>query len=273
MKKLLTMRRYIVTLLFAMIVIGFYHFVEINLFSFDFLKRTKNALFDLRDIPSSDEETLLFNISSLQLEELQGKIDSLLTGQPKKIGVSLCHYDKFPQHLVNRFKNDNRVVFVNCKDSGPGSLSRIVEDSNIVTHFRTDKQDYFELLLTNFKGRGHGVERINYGQNPDFVFKRELSTSYHWFDSDFLEGKTVLLGYMGDCLTDSIYYYKDCRITPLNKYYGQGNMLPDMYDIEISANILRTIKRNEFINEVNPIVRIFFIPRFQPVQRVDADVY
>jgi hypothetical protein len=46
---------------------------------------------------------------------------------------------------------------------------------------------------------------------------------------------------MGDFLTDSVYYYQNCRITPLNSYYGEGGILPDRYNIEISANILSSL--------------------------------
>jgi hypothetical protein len=63
-------------------------------------------------------------------------------------------------------------------------------------------------------------------------------------------------------LTDSIYYYTNCRVTPLNGYYGASNILPDMYDIEISANIIRTINDNDFINEVSQIIRILIILAF-----------
>lgn len=94
------------------------------------------------------------------------------------------------------------------------------------------------------------------------INKGELTDSYFWFNPDHLKGKTILLGYMGDYLTDSIYYYTNCRVTPLNRYYGASNISPDMYDIEISANIIRTINDNDFINEVNQIFRILIILAF-----------
>jgi hypothetical protein len=257
------MRRYILTVIFSIAVIGLYHLINIRLFNLDLTKRTKEALFVVRNEPDIDRSVVLFNTGKLQPNELQIKIDSLLTAEPKKIGVNLCHFDKSPKDLFKKYQSDNRVVFANCDDFGISSLSQIIGDENTVTHFKTDKSDYFELQLTDFKGRGNNDERINYGPRLDYpVNKGELTDSYFWFNPDYLRDKTILLGYMGDYLTDSIYYFKNCRITPLNSYYGDSETIPDMYDIEISANIMRTINDNDFINEVNQIVRVLVILGF-----------
>lgn len=256
------MRRYILTIVFAIAVIGLYHFINIRLFSFDLTRQTKEALFVIRNEPDIDRTVVLYNVGKLEPIELQEKIDSLLITEPKRIGLNLCHWDKIPKDLIAKYESDSRVAFANCADSGINSLSQIIGDQNTVTHFKTDRPDYFELLLTDFKGRGNEIERINYGPRLDWAFKGELTDSYFWFNPDHLKDKTILIGYMGDYLTDSIYYYKNCRITPLNQYYGESNILPDMYDIEITANIIRTINENDFIEEVNQIVRVLIILAF-----------
>ena len=70
----------------------------------------------------------------------------------------------------------------------------------------------------------------------------------------------VLIGYMGDYLTDTLYNYQSARITPLNPYYGQLiDVVPDMYDIEISENIIRTMKMNLYFTEIDGLVRILII--------------
>jgi hypothetical protein len=257
------MRRYILTVIFAIAVIGLYHFINIRLFNLDLTRRTKEALFVVRNVPDIDRTVVLFNVGKLQPDELQIKIDSLLITEPKRIGVNLCHWDRIPKDLIRKYKSDRRVVFTNCNDSGPGSPSQIIADENTVTHFKSDKPDYFELQLTDFKGRGNSVERINYGPRLEYpVNKGELTDSYFWFNPDYLKDKTILLGYMGDYLTDSIYYFTNCRITPLNAYYGDSEAIPDMYDIEISANIMRTINDNDFINEISNVVRVLIILAF-----------
>ncbi len=257
------MRRYILTVIFAIIVIGLYHFINIRIFNLDLTRQTKNALFVLRAIPQIDPTVVVLSVGKLQPDELQEKIDSLLIAEPRKIGVNLCHFPRIPRDLINKYKSDDRVIFANCEDLKSGSVSLIINDESAVTHFKTDKSDYFELTLTDFKGRGNSIERINYGPRLDYpINKGELTDSYFWFNPDHLKGKTILLGYMGDYLTDSIYDYKNCRVTPLNRYYGATNIPPDMYDIEISANIIRAINDNDFINEVNQIFRILIILAF-----------
>lgn len=254
------MKRYILSIFFAIAVIGLYHFVDIHLFNLDLTKRTREALFTIRNEPEIDDELFLLNIGKLEPNELAVKIDSLLMTGVSGIGINLCHFDKVPKDLTTRYKENNRVIFANCESAGPGALGQLVGDGNAVTHFKTDRSDYFELLLTGFTGRGNDVERINYGRRMDDGPKGELSDSYYWFNPDYLENKTVLLGYMGEYLTDEIYYFKNCRITPLNSYYGaDGDVLPDMYDIEITAHILRTIHHNDFINEINQAVRVLIM--------------
>lgn len=255
------MKRYILTVVFSVAIVGLYQFIDIRLFNLDLSKRTKEALFVLRNMPDLDETVVLCNVGKLGPDELQARIDSLLTMGPTKIGINLCHWDKIPGNLIDRYQSDPRVLFANCS-SGMGALSQVIEDKNTVTHFRTDRSDYFELLLTGFKGRGNDEERINYGPRG---YRIELAESVFGFDPDNMKGKTVLVGYMGDYLTEDIHYYQSCRITPLNSSYGQDNILPDMYDIEISLNILRTINHEGFINEVNQLVRVLFILAFSLV--------
>lgn len=256
------MRRYILTIIFAIAVIALYHFINIRFFSLDVTRQTKEALFVIRTEPDIDRTVVLYNVGKLEPFELQEKIDSLLITEPKRIGVNPCHWDKTPRDLIAKYKSDRRVVFANCGGFGSSSLSQMIGAQNTVTHFKTDRPDYFELLLTDFKGRGNEIERINYGPRLDFLLKGELTDSYFWFDPEHLRDKTILIGYMGDYLTDSIYYYQNCRITPLNHYYGKSNILPDMYDIEITANIIRTINDNAFIDEVNQVVRVLIILAF-----------
>lgn len=253
------MKRYILSITFAIVIVGLYHFIDINLFSLDLTKRMREALFIVRNEPELDDALMLLNIGALEPDELAVKIDSLLITGVSKIGINLCHYDKLPKHLFGRYKGNNRIIFTNCTGSGAGALSQIVGEGNAVTHFKTDRSDYFELQLTGFTGRGNNWERINYGPRLDYRLKGELNDSYNWFDQDHLKDKIILIGYIGDYVTDSIYYYKNCRVTPLNPYYGANNILPDMYDIEITSNIIRTIRHNDFITEVNQIMRVLIM--------------
>lgn len=129
------MRRYILTVIFAIIVIGLYHFINITIFNLDLTRQTKNALFVLRPIPQINPTVVVLSVGKLQPDELQEKIDSLLIAEPRKIGVNLCHFPRIPRDLINKYKSDDRVIFANCEDLKSGSVSLIINDESAVTHF------------------------------------------------------------------------------------------------------------------------------------------
>ncbi len=254
------MKQYVFTVILAITIIILYHFINVQFFIVDLCRMTRESLFTLRNEPDIDESVILFNVGKLSELEVEEKIDYLLMGDPEKIGINLCHWSRRPDYLIDKYKSDNRIVFVNCEHAETGSLSQIIEEQNTVTHSKTDRLDYFELQLTGFKGRGNEIERINYGPEMGSASNKiELTDLYYWFNAQHIKDKTLLLGYMGDYLTDSIYYYQSCRVTPLNTDYGEYNITPDLYDIEISANIIRTIHHKDFIDEVNQVVRAFVI--------------
>jgi CHASE2 domain-containing sensor protein len=64
------------------------------------------------------------------------------------------------------------------------------------------------------------------------------------FEKQDIEGKIVLLGFMGETLGD--YVPGEIFFTPLNKKII-GRSLPDMYGIEVHANIIKMIIDKEFI--------------------------
>ncbi|MBI3220158.1 MAG: hypothetical protein HYZ44_11655 [Bacteroidetes bacterium] len=249
--------KYVVTIGFTIGIVLVYQFVDVSFFSLDWQRTVRISLFNrLRVEPRPDHSIIVFNAGTMHELDLQNKIDSLLLTEPRKIGVNLCHWDKIPVGLLNRYRSDDRVVFASCRDTGVNSLAFQVDENNEVTHFKTDQPDYFELKLADFYTRGNDQERIYYGPKLHYPISiGELNDSYHWFNPEGLYDKTILIGYLGDYVTDSIYYYTNCRVTPLNEDFGKEEDLPDMYDIEISAHIIRAINQGEFINEVHPLIR------------------
>lgn len=53
--------------------------------------------------------------------------------------------------------------------------------------------------------------------------------------------------------------YTNARITPLNPLRDNEEAIPDMHDIIISANIISTIRNNEFIDEVPLFARVLIM--------------
>jgi CHASE2 domain-containing sensor protein len=64
------------------------------------------------------------------------------------------------------------------------------------------------------------------------------------FEHQDIQGKIVLLGFMGEIIGD--YVPGDIFFTPLNKKII-GRSLPDMYGVEVHANIIKMIIDKEFI--------------------------
>lgn len=249
--------RYIITLLFGAAVVVLYHYVDIRLFEIDFVHRTHDKLFFLRSAPPLDPSIVLINTGTATAEEIGSVVDSLLTMPNIRIGIDPCQVQDTHGYL-NRFADVPRVVLAGCGDEGGHPLSRIVEGDNSVLFFRADDPGSFEQSMTGWPGRGNEEERINYlspGYGETF-YKSELEFVPFVVMQGADQLEFVLLGYMGDYLTDSIYDYSRTRITPVNPYYGYGDILPDMYDLEISANIIHEIRDGTFFTELPLIGRI-----------------
>ncbi len=251
------MKRYLIALIFSLGVVVLYSFVHIRLFSLDLTQRMREALFALRTLPPGETDIFLFNIGELTPAELPNKIDSLLLMQPEKLGINLCHFDNVPEELLCRYQSNPRVVFANCGDAGPNQLSQIVDTHNVVTHFKTDNDQYFEFNLTPARARDNDREMINFGARIEALSGAiELSQTNYWFNPEYLAGKTFLVGYIGIFSSGDPESFKNARTTPWNRFYGQGSVPPDMSDVEISYNIIRTLKNHAFINEIGPVTRI-----------------
>jgi len=110
--------------------------------------------------------------------------------------------------------------------------------------------------VENFLKRENQWEVINYRGNvvdfygasayPGRFFVLDVADIFNEnFTPTLLKDKIVILGYMGDDLTDTS--WDDKFFTPLNvKYAGKAN--PDMYGVVIHANIVSMILNQDFID-------------------------
>lgn len=101
--------------------------------------------------------------------------------------------------------------------------------------------------------RGNEYERINYREIAFHFYQIELkhATDVH---TPIYKDKIILVGYMGDYITEEVHYFRSCRITPMNSSFDD-RPIPDMYDIQISALILEMITTNTFIYDCNNFER------------------
>jgi CHASE2 domain-containing sensor protein len=246
------MKRLIISTTFTLTIIILYQFVDINLFTIDLPRRVSSELFkSLRADPSVETEIVLFDIEYVHLDTVKTYIELLDSFQPKSIGVNLCNIKDKGELLAKYLSQSKNIIICECKENSNRGTSAILTPKNKITHFKTDKASYFELQLSDkssrVKERGNDKERINF-RGVDMYHRISLSEIENMIP-ETIKDKTILVGFLRDSL-----------VTPMNYWYGRpGDMQGDMSDAQVSANIISTINRNEFINEVNLPFRVLII--------------
>ena len=246
------MKRLIISTAFTLTIIILYQFIDINLFTIDLPRRVSSELFkNLRYSPEVETEIVLLDIEYVHLDTVKAYIELLESHEPKSIGVNLCNIEDKSELLDKYLSQSKNIITCDCTNAKNKGTSRITTSKNEVTHFRADNDSYFELQLANksngLKKRGNDEERINF-RGVDMYYRLPLSEIEN-ISPEIIKDKTILIGFLRDSL-----------VTPMNQWYGRpGEIQGDMSDAQISANIISTIDRGEFINEVNLLYRISII--------------
>lgn len=145
-----------------------------------------------------------------------------------------------------------------------------------VTHINEAKYLSFGFLVASFldstvlnhanegemmiRWYGYG-NRNAYNQRIFKTFEAHQITSGEYEKSD-IQGKIVLLGFLGEKVGD--YVPGEIFFTPLNKKMI-GRSLPDMYGVEVHANIIKMIVNKDFIfhsNTTDFLLNLVFISTF-----------
>ena len=108
------------------------------------------------------------------------------------------------------------------------------------------------------RNRNKKTEVINYSGNKFLRFNLE-DIKPNNKNLDILNGKIVLLGYMG--LENGTPTLKDAHLTPLNKSFG-GYATPDKYGVEIHAEILTMFLEKTYISEISKFISVGVIGFF-----------
>jgi hypothetical protein len=246
------MKRFIISTVFTLLIILLYQFIDINLFTIDLPRRVSSEVFkSLRNDPGVEMEIVLLDIDYLHLDTVKSYIEILETFEPKTIGVNLCNIEDKSELLDNYLSQSKKIITCDCELNSNNGTSRITTSQNEVTHFKTNKNSYFELKLSDkdnvLKDRRNDIERINF-KGADRYFNAPLSEIEN-LDPEMIKDKIVLIGFLRDSL-----------VTPMNHWYGRrGEIRGDMSDAQISANIISTINRSEFIKEVSLLFRVLII--------------
>jgi CHASE2 domain-containing sensor protein len=124
-----------------------------------------------------------------------------------------------------------------------------IDDTNHIS-FGFLVASFFDSTVLKYANESEMMIRwYGYGNhNSDTLNTFKTFDSNHILNGEFeqgdLEGKIVLLGFMGETIGD--YVPGDIFFTPLNKKII-GRSLPDMYGVEVHANIIKMIVDKEFI--------------------------
>jgi CHASE2 domain-containing sensor protein len=188
-------------------------------------------------------------IDSLLKHALHGKIPVMMTEN-----IVYNEQDNDAQFSIE----SSHPYFAKQNDEGYGNF--LAEEGNTVRYYTPqlekngkqipslsvriteifDNEATRKLIVRNRKS-----EIINYRTN-NFP-KWDVDDVFGSADLNFIRGKIVLMGYMGSNLHQKA--FDDNKLTPLNKSYG-GHALPDMYGVEIHANIISMILSGSYIQEV-----------------------
>jgi hypothetical protein len=246
-----------------------YQRLPFRYFSIDFFAQLNASLFNkIKMVDQVDQRFVILNAGTKSSEEIKDYIKFLLINHPKRIGVNLCHFDKaYTKSLLYEYQSNELVVFSDCSQDNLG-LARIINPDNSVTHFRNDDPNSFERkILSDPSIPLTKKERINY--SPGIRFNEAELDSTKFLNS-IISNSIVLIGYLGDYIVESDFnyphelkYYTNDRITPVNINYAYEDASPDMYDTEISAQIISSLMDQNWIRDVpksfSVIILLFFM--------------
>ncbi len=114
---------------------------------------------------------------------------------------------------------------------------------------------YDSTKVEKFLQRGNKEENIYFKGNLDKYIKLDVDDVFaENFTPELLEGKIVLMGYMGNGYTDT-HWDEDKFYSPLNARQV-GRTYPDIYGVVVHANIVSMILDENTINEMQPIFSV-----------------
>lgn len=245
------MNRFSVTIAFTLTIVAIYQFIDLNFFTIDLPRRVSSELFkDLRIEPVSETEIVLFDTDNTGADSLRSLLGQLELFGPRVIGLNTCGFTTISKELDQYISQNENIIVCDCNPNSDAGTSAIINSDSVVTQFKTDKDTYFEIKLIDYSyrlsQRRNRRARINF-RNLEHYY-RVHSGEIGDLESEIVSGKIVLVG-----------SFHPAFVTPVNEWYGYHGDKPDMSEIQISANILSTVTRNEYINEVPFILRILIV--------------
>ncbi len=235
-----------------------------------------------------NKDIVLVNIGFNDRKSIADQINTIQQYHPKVIGLDAIFYQPkdslSDQLLAQAIHQSNNIILINRLEytdtsekpsltqsdplfshNTPQGFSNFLAKENqtiryikpsinlngeIIESFSTQivQQYSTEAYKASQKRKGR-VEVINY-QNENFI-KLDVEDLENPALSTVLKDKIVLLGFMGSHLGEI--NFEDLYLTPLNKSFG-GHSIPDMYGVEIHANIISMTLSQNYIHEFSKLV-------------------
>lgn len=203
------------------------------------------------------------------------------TDNDDKFDTLVCSNGMFNKYALNSFANiitDDKSGFRVVRSISPKEL---VKDSTVL---------FFALEVAKFKNTGKVQKFLKRNKDVEFVnYKRTYKNkTYEVLDCKdviskrdklgFLKDKIVLMGFLGPDINTTV--FEDIFFTPLNKHY-LGKALPDMYGIEVHANVISMIFEEDYIGSTPEWLKLILtfviiycnMALFFFIQRSFGDVY
>ena len=241
-----------------------------------------------------NSEIVLVNIGNLDRGGIAATMFSLQQANPAVIGVDILFYNQrdslsdlflreelsrpnvvvtnilYPEEdppsvrNSNEFFGDLNYAYANlvAGDSLNSTIREIMpflDDGEYYAESFTSKilEMYDQTAFEDLSMRGNEIETINYyGTYKQFVSYEGESIIYGEFDPEDINGKIILLGYMGNFVGDAS-NLEDFKYTPLN-HEVVGKSIPDMHGLTIHANILTMYMNGQYI-DIMPKVQSFLL--------------
>ncbi len=176
--------------------------------------------------------------------------------RPNVVATNILHAAEYPPSVLNsnEFFGDLNYGYANlvAGDSLNSTIREIMpfyDDGEYYAESFTSKilKMYDPDAFEDLQERGNEIETINYyGSYKQFVDYEADQILYGEFDPEKINGKIILLGYMGNFVGDAS-NLEDFKFTPLN-HEVVGKSIPDMHGLTIHANILTMYMHRQYID-------------------------
>ncbi len=263
--------------------IKFLNPIKILMHDFKYTDIYYSKFADHHDQPINSE-IVMVNIGHLDRGGIAAIMNSLQQANPAVIGVDVMFYnrkDTLQDLFLREELSKSNVVATNILHAGEdpptvlnssdffgdlnyGYANLVAEDSlnstirYIMPFFDEDGywaesfstriiEMYDSSAFKDLANRGNKIETINYyGTYKQFVDYEGEQIIFGEFNPDDINGKIVLLGYMGNFVGDAS-DLEDFKYTPLN-HEVLGKSIPDMHGLTIHANILTMYMNRQYID-------------------------